>query len=81
MATEAKRNSRDFFILHNFLVKNMYEHQYKAGFRRSGYDHRRPKWCSGWYAECSVPDNSWSFSAGLALDWPSSLVKHKPCLE
>jgi hypothetical protein len=40
MATDTKRNSRDFFIFRNFQGKNMYEHQYKAGFRCSGYDYR-----------------------------------------
>jgi hypothetical protein len=28
-----------------------------------------------------VPGKSWSFSEGLVLDWQSSLVKYKPCLE
>jgi hypothetical protein len=44
-----------------------------------------PKWCSGWLllqrSRIRIPGKSWSFLEGLALDWQSSLLKNKPCLE
>jgi hypothetical protein len=46
------------------------------------------KWWSGWIcwlllqrSWVRIPGKSWSFSVGLALDWQSSLLKNKPCLE
>jgi hypothetical protein len=46
------------------------------------------KWWSGWVcwlllqrSWVRIPGKSLSFSVGLALDWQSSLLKNKPCLE
>jgi hypothetical protein len=76
-------NNRNWFDIQLFIKEMLYH--YVAPFKIGSFHETGSGWWVCWLLaqgyQVQIPDKSWSFSEGLALDWKSSLVKNNPWLE